>query len=257
MSEVLGLLRGLAEKEYILLKEYPIETIGGIAGMYIIFLTVFFGGSAVAGGQFGDAIGAVVVGFFLLMLATTSFQGVSDVFTKEAQWGTLERLVLSPLGFGRVTIAIAVVNVGVSFVWGISILILMLATTDVQLSFNVLSVVPILVFSIATTLGLGLFASGATVLYKRVGTMFRLFGLVFVGFVAAPVQSYPVLKLLPLAQGSYLLRRVMTDGVTLMELPPTEVAILVGVGIAYPLLGYFGFRWFVVRAKEKGVLGHY
>lgn len=257
MRETLRLFQGLAKKEYILLKEYPIETIGGIAGMYVIFLTVFFGGNAVAGDQFGETIGAVVVAYFLLMVATTSFQGVSEAFTMEAQWGTLERLVLSPLGFGRVTIALAVVNLGVSFVWGVSILLLMMITTDVNLSLNIVSVVPILLFSVATTLGLGLFASGSAILYKRVGSVFRLFGLVFVGFIAAPVQSYPVLKLLPLAQGSYLLRRVMADGKTLMGLPPAEVAILVGVGVGYPLVGYLALHWFVNRAKEKGVLGHY
>lgn len=257
MNDSLNLLIGIFEKEYILLKEYPVDTIGGVIGMYAIFLIIFFGGTAVAGGRVGSALGAIVVGYFLLMMATTSFQGISDTITEEAQWGTLERLTMSPLGIGRVVTFMSLAKLGVSFIWGVSILGLMLLTTDQTISLDLLSVVPIVVFGLATTIGLGLFTSGASILFKRIGSIRKLFGLLFVGFVAAPVEQYPILKALPLAQGSYLLRRVMDDGAAIWELPISELGILVGVGVGYYVLGYAFLLFFTKKAKRRGVLGHY
>lgn len=257
MRETYNLFYGVLEKEYILLKEYPVDTFGGIIAMYAIFLIIFFGGSAAAGSRIGDALGAIVVAYFLLMMATTSFQGVADAITEEAQWGTLERLTMSPHGLGRVVTFMSLAKLGVSFVWGFSILTLMLVTTGQTLAVDLLSVVPVAVFALATTIGLGLFTSGASVLYKRIDSIRKLFGLLFVGFVAAPVEQYPALKLLPLAQGSYLLRLVMDGGSSLRELPMDEVAILIGVGVAYFAIGYLGLLLFTRRAKKKGVIGHY
>jgi ABC-2 type transport system permease protein len=66
-----------------------------------------------------------------------------------------------------------------------------------------------------------------------------------------------MLKLLPLAQGSFLLRRAMGDGVRLWEFPPRELAVLVGVGVAYLVVGYAAFRWASRRARRAGSLGKY
>lgn len=257
VRKALNLCYGIFKKEYVLLKEYPIDTIGGVIGMYALFLLIFFGGSAVAGNRIGDALGAIVVGYFLLMMATISFQEMADAITEEAQWGTLERLTMSPFGIGQVASFMALAKLATSFVWGGSILVLMILTTGYSLSIDLVSVIPIVALSLSTTLGLALLMSGASVLFKRIDSVRKLIGLLFVGFVAAPVNQYPILKALPLVQGSHLLQQVMDGGYAIWELPATELVILFGVGVGYYALGYLALLWFTNEAKRRGVLGHY
>lgn len=257
MRKTLGLFWAVLYKEFILLKRYPVNTFGYIVGMYALFLVVFFGGRAVAGQRFDDSIGAVIIGYFLVVMAITAYQDLSGKFTREAQWGTLEQLFMSPLGFGRVSVMLAVANVLMTFFFGGIILVLMLATTRTPLQVDLLSVIPIVVLTIMSVLGVGFVFGGAAVRYKRISALFSLLQFGFLGLVAAPVQQYPVLKFLPLSQGSYLLGRVMEDGARIWELPADELAILAGVGVAYFAVGYLVFGFTTYQARKKGVMGHY
>ena len=49
----------------------------------------------------------------------------------------------------------------------------------------------------------------------------------------------------------------MNDGVKLWELPADDLALLVGVGLAYLLVGYLVFQYIQGLARRRGVLGDY
>jgi ABC-2 type transport system permease protein len=49
----------------------------------------------------------------------------------------------------------------------------------------------------------------------------------------------------------------MVDGVRLWELPPADLAVLVGVAAVYLGLGYAVFHYATRRARRLGVLGDY
>lgn len=253
----LRLFRAVVHKRFILMLRYPIDTIGSFAGVYLFFVLIFYGGKAVAGPQLDDSLGGLIVGYFLATMGITAYQELADTVTDEAQWGTLEQLYMSPLGFGAVMFAESVVHILVSFFWGAVILVLMVLTTGRTLAFDLLTVGPLVTLGVLSALGFGFIFAGAAVLYKRISNVFSAMTFVLLAFTAAPVGQYPSLKLLPLAQGSYLLRRAMNGGVRLWEMPPVELAILAGVAAAYLLLGYAIFALATRRAREKGVLGHY
>lgn len=78
-----------------------------------------------------------------------------------------------------------------------------------------------------------------------------------VGFIAAPVGSYELLKALSLTQGSYLLRQTMEDRILIWEIPVVELLILVATAIVYLGIEYYIFWLSQRRARRKGVLGHY
>ncbi|WP_416839178.1 ABC transporter permease [Haloferax sp. DFSO52] len=255
--EMLVLLGAVARKQYILLRRYPVNTVGGLLAIYVFFALIFFGGRAVAGAAFDNSLDSLIVGYFLVTMAFSAYQDLAGNVMTEAQWGTLEQLYMAPVGFGRVMAAKTVVNVAFSFLWGGATLLLMLVTTGRTLSIDLLTVVPLGIFALASVVGVGFVMAGLALLYKRVNSIFGLLQFGFIGLAAAPVAAAPVLKLLPLAQGSYMLQRAMTGGVRLWEFPLTELGILVGVGTAYVVVGYLVFRFLTRRARQRGVLGHY
>lgn len=253
----LGLFWAVFHKRVMLLVRYPVDTLGSLGTIYLFFALIFFGGRAVGGPAFDDSLGGIVVGYFLAVMGITAYQDTANNITDEAQWGTLEQLYMSPLGFGRVMLAESIVNVIISFVWGIVILALMILTTGQALAIDLVTVIPIATLAILSTLGLGFVFAGAAVLYKRISNVFGGMTFVLLAFAAAPVTQYPLLKALPLSQGSYLLRRAMDDGVRLWEFAPVELGILAGVAVGYLVIGYATFVAATRRAQKEGVMGHY
>lgn len=248
---------GLLKKELLLLLRYRVNTVSYLITMYVVFLTIFIGGRELGGEAFDDSLSAIIVGWFLITISHNAFNGVARTFIREASWGTLEQLYLAPTGFGRMTAFIAVVRMLISFVWGVIILGLMIVTTGKTVAVAVTDVVPIAALAISSIVGFGFVFGGAAILYKRIGSSFTLMQFVIVGLVAAPVGTVPALKLLPLAQGSYLLRLVMSEGRHVGSIPPTELGLLVLTGVGYPVLGYLVLKKTIDVAKRRGVMGHY
>ncbi|MDG5758560.1 ABC transporter [Natronococcus sp. A-GB1] len=252
-------LSALVRRDLLIMRRYPLNTAGAVLGLYALFLLVYVGGRSLVGPSFGETLGALIVGFFLFVMANASYQSLAGLFATEAKWGTLEQLYLSPIGFGPIAVLLSLSSLLVTFSVGFAMLALMLLTTGESISLDLLSIVPIVVLTLLSTIGLGLLFGGATVRYKNVSAVFGLVKFALVACIALGPASteFVVLKLLPLTQGSYLLQRVMNEGVRLWELEPTELSVLAVVGITYFVLGYALFRYCTDRARAAGVMGHY
>lgn len=256
-GNLLTLLWAITVKKAILLIRYPVNTASQMASIYLIFAVIFFGGRAVAGQALTDSLSGIIVGFFLFTMAIVSYSGLSWSITREAQWGTLEQLYMSPYGFGRVMILKVCVDVAFSFLWGALILVLMLLTTGKTLSVDVLTILPLIVLTLASAVGIGFVFAGAAVLYKRIENVFQLVQYGFIGLIAAPVHEYSFLRFLPVTQGSALLQRAMREGTALWNLPTAELGVLVGTAVFYAGLGYLIFLKATDRARRLGVMGQY
>ncbi|NEU56672.1 ABC transporter permease [Halorussus sp. MSC15.2] len=249
-------------KSLILMRRYLFNTVAQIVSMYMLFAVMFFGGQQVAGAAITESIDGIIVGYFLWMLIMSAYSSIAGNITNEAQWGTLEQLYMSPLGFDRVVGVKTVVNVAVSLLVSTTLLVLMLATMEVvsggvALSLDPLTVVPIVVLTLAPAVGLGYIFGGLALLYKRVESAFQLMQFAFVGLVAAPVEQFPLFKFAPFSLGSYLLREAMGQQKSLLELPAADLGLLVAVGVVYLGIGYGAFRFVQRTARERGVLGEY
>ena len=244
-------------KSLILMKRYLVNTLSQIVSMYLLFAVMFFGGQQLAGAAITNSIEGIVVGYFLWMLIMSSYSSIAGNITREAQWGTLEQLYMSPLGFDQIVGIKTIVNVLVSLLIATTLLVLMLLTTGVTLSFNLLTIMPIIVLTLAPAVGLGYIFGGLALLYKRIESAFQLMQFAFIGLIAAPVEQFAALKFAPFALGSYLLRQAMSEQQTLSEMPTADLGLLVAVGVVYLGLGYGIFRVIQTKARERGVLGEY
>lgn len=244
-------------KQLILLLRYPVNTASQFLTLIILFALIFFGGQAVAGAALTDTLDGIIVGFFLFTLAMTAYSGLAWNVTREAQWGTLERLVMSPHGFGTVMGVKTVVNVCMSFLWSAILLLVMMVMTGRWLTVDPVTIVPLLILTVMSVLGIGLLFAGLALVYKRIENLFQLVQFVFIGLIAAPVSSIKGLKLLPVTQGSYLTRVAMEDGVRLWEFPLQELGILLVTATVYLCIGGYCFYLASIKARREGLLGHY
>jgi ABC-2 type transport system permease protein len=244
-------------KRVLLMVRYPVNFFSNVANMLILFAAVFIGGRAVAPAAMSNTIEGIIVGYLLWALSMSAFSGLSWNVTRESQWGTLEQLFMSPFGFGRVMFAKTVVNVLVSFFTGSLVLVFMMALTGRWLTIDPLTLLPLGVLAVAPAVGIGFALGGLAIRFKRVENLFQIMQFVFIGLIAAPVANYPLLKWVPLAQGSQLLQTAMKDGVALWEFPPGELGVLVATAVGYVALGYAAFTYCQRWARREGVMGHY
>jgi len=247
----------ILKKDFTIVVRYPVNFAGGLISMFVLFLLLVEGGRRIGGPTFSESLGGIVVGYLVFMLATFAYQGLANSVNNEAQWGTLERLHLSPLGFGRVMIATAVSTTLVSFSYLLLMAPLAMFATGKWLAVDFLTVVPLALFGIASVLGLGFIFGGASVVYKRIGSIFRLLQFTFPVLIAAPVEQFPWVRALPVVQANVMLGKAMREGVRLWEFSPEALATLAAVGTGYFLAGYVGFLLFVRRARRLGVMGDY
>ncbi|WP_254537736.1 ABC transporter permease [Halomarina litorea] len=257
VRETVVLARAVAYKSLVLRVRYAFNTVTSLVTIYVFFALLVFGGRELAPQAIANTLDGIVVGFFLLLMATVAYADLSWDLTREAQWGTLEQLYMSPQGFGRVVAVKTGVNLLVSFGYGAVLLALMVATTGVSLALDPLTVVPLGLLTLASAVGVGFALGGLALVFKRIENLFQLVQFAFVALVALPVEEAPVLKLLPLSLGSHLLRRAMGEGVALWDLPTGDLALLCLTAAGYLGCGYVLFRRLSREARRRGTLGQY
>lgn len=251
------LLKVVGRKQVTHLVRYPVNTAALFASMFVFFAMIFFGGQAVAGPAIADSADGIVVGFFVWTMATRAFRGLAANVMNEARWGTLERLFVSPYGFGTVMAVETLVNVVLSVVWGSAMLLPMMLVTGRWLHVDPLTVIPLVLLTLTPIVGIGFLMGGLALLYKRVENLFGIVTFGFAGLIAAPAGQFELLKLLPATQGSYLTRVAMEDGVRLWEFPTTDLLFLVVPAVAYLAFGFYCFHRAQHRARREGSMGQY
>lgn len=257
MNRYIVLARVMGIKSVTLARRYFLNTVVGFLTLYVFFALIFFGGQFVAEDLISRSVGPLVVGYFLFTMAVSAYADLTHDLTDEAQWGTLEQLTVSPIGFTQVVAMKTVVNLVGTFATGVVLLALMMVTTTTWLYIPPITLVILGVLTLMPIVGLGFIFGGAALVYKQIGKVFPLVQLSFLGLIAVPVQNHVLLKLLPISLGSHLLQRVMTDGLRLWELPLFDLGLLVGKSVVYILIGVLIFQFATAKARERGVLGHY
>lgn len=247
----------------LLMVRYRVNFVAQIIGMYLFFAIIFFGGRAAVNGAgtgigaLGGTLDALIVGWFLWAMAQSAYSSLSGEITQESRWGTLEQLFMSPYGFSTILGTKVVINMLISVLMGGLMLAMMLLTTGRVLVIDVLTILPLVVLTLLTAIGLGYVFAGIALVYKQIAQLSQLMQFVLMGLIAAPAAELPLLKFLPLVQGSSMLQTSMRQGVRLWEFSPVDIAVLVGAAAVYATVGYLVFMLCLHVARDRGVMGHY
>ena len=255
----LVLFKAILKQQFVLMRRYMFDTVSALISIYIMFLLVFFGARALGGGApgFGDTLDGIVVGFLVLTFAIFAYSAFAQGMLREAQEGTLEQLYMSPLGFTWVSIFRMVSRFFIMLTFNVVLLVLMMATTGRWLHLDVVSLLLLILPTVIGVYGIGFAMGGLALVFKRIQSFVGIFQFAMLALVAAPIERFPILRFLPLAEGTRLIRRVMIEGISIFEIPASDLLFLFANSAFWFGVGFLVFKLLENIARNRGLLGHY
>lgn len=251
------LTKAFAQQAWIQMTRYAFDSIASLIGMYLLFLTLFFGVRGLTDVTEGATLSSLILGFNVWVLLAFAYSNVAGGLLGEAQTGTLEQVAMAPCGL----LAAVLIRFWVAFAFLIVqialLLVLAMTTTGVWLHFDVVSVVPLLLGAATGILGIGLAMGGLALVFKRMQNVSALVQFGLVALVAVPVDRFPLVKFVPISLGYQLLRKVMIDEVPITAIPVGDLAILFASAGVFLLLGVVAFQRMEAIAKDRALLGQY
>ncbi len=211
-----------------------------------------------------DRLAIALVGYLTWFYAIIVLNGMGNSLAEEAQSGTLEQIYMSPtpaavLLIGRIasTLILSTVMVAIA---GAGLMLLLRITIPLGWQW-----LPIFGLTLLGLLGMGYAAAGATIVFKRTGSLTNMFTniLLFLNGSLLPVDRLPewleiVAKGLPTTLGIIAMRRVIFDGESLAALwSDGTLVLLTAHSAVFVVVGWFGFRYAPGVAKRRGLLGQY
>ena len=253
------LFKTVLKKEFIEMKNYLFNTLFGMISIYLIFIFMFFGIKFISPStvKFGNTIEGLIIGYFIWLSSIFGYSDMSWGIMEEARAGTLEQLSMTPFGLHRVLIYRIISTFLLTFLYTIPMLFLMMITTGKFLHIDLLTVLPLILFTILPSFGLGFTMSGLGLIFKRLQASFQILQFVFIAFLIAPSDKIFAFKFLPFSLGVRLISQNMIHKIKILEMNHLDLIILVIVGFFYFFAGFYIFKVFEKIAKKKGVLGHY
>lgn len=252
------LLYGMAKRDVRTMFRYGFDMVTQLFSLVVLFALLFYGAKAVMGGhQTGNTLSSIVAGYFVWMVSVFSYGSTAQSLLQEATEGTLEQLAMSPFGLRAVIAMQFFSGLLVQFSMLVGMLFVMMAISGRWLHIDVLSLIPLLIFTVAGIFGVGLITGGAALVFKRIAALMQLLQFGFVAVVAAPIDKLPWFKYLPVAWGNLLIRRVLVDGTPITHMAAGDLLFLVVHGTAWLTLGLLVLGRFERIARERALLGHY
>ncbi len=229
-------------------------------GFLFIGISFFVSGGSPAPEQMAPAL----LGYLTWFYAAYAISDMSEGIREETQTGTLEQMYMSALPSsvllaGRSVSSMLISSVMVVLVGGILMLLL-----GIRIPVR-LEGVPIFVLTISGLYGFAFILGGATLIFKQVGALSNLLSnmLLFLNGSFLTVERMPVwlenaARSLPTTQGIDVLRRVVLDELTLVEVWRDGSLVWLVVHSAFFLLaGWTVYIWSERVARRRGLLGQY
>jgi len=246
-----------SRKVIIEMQRYLPNTLSLVATFYIIFLAMFFGISIIGDPATAEAnIQFVIISNAFWFLAIMAMTSMGWEVTTEATRGTLEQLAMSPVGLSAILLMRMVANIATQLVIIAAMLVLVMWTAGQWLNFD-LAMVPILLPTLISMIGIGYVVAGLSIIFKQIQALLQIMQFVFLGMTFVPLSVLPWLELAPFVKGVDLTRQVMTQGLGLGGLGPLDWLSLLLNAAVYFTLGLVFFRWCERVARRQGLLGQY
>lgn len=252
--KIINLFLGECRKYIAEIKRYFFNTVSGLVIFYIIFLAMFFGLRGFAGPGFDENnLDSLVVGYILWMQAMMAFQSVSYMLTEETQRGTLEQLCLCSMGMEWPLILRTILDAIFNFLFTLCILYITMLTTGRWLQIDIPRFAFILLISVPSVWGLGLFFGSLTMLFKKVQQLLQIvtFGLIAV----VSISAYPIssITFLPFAAGATTVQGMIRG----KSFPMYWYGIIVLVSTMYMAIGIIFFKLIEKTARRRNLLNQY
>ena len=254
----LNLIKANTRKDYIELKRYLPNTIAMLVSFFIIFLAMFAGIQIIGDPGTKDVnTQFIIVNYVFWYLALIVVQDIGHQIANEAIQGTLEQVNMSPLGLWKIMLARLVAAIFTNSIIVVILLFAAMLVTGQWLNIDVISILPILILTLISMIGLGFIIAGMTLVLKQIGALLQILQFILAGLVFIPLSVAPFLAFLPVVKGVDLVRAVMIDGLSILSFSPFDFFVLIFNAVFYFLLGLFFFLYCERVAMKKGLFAHY
>lgn len=245
-------------REFILLKRYLPNTISQLITFFCIFLAMFFGIKVIGDPTTMEAnVQYTIVSYVFWFLSLMAMSGIGWSIMSEAQLGTLEQMYMSPMGAWRILLARIISTTVQQLVILVVLLYLSMLVTGTWLNIDVVSILPVLVFTIISMFGISFMIAGMAIIVKQINAFLQVLQFILMGLTFLPLSLSPLLALLPVVKGVDMVRHIMVGGISIQEFQWTDFSSLIANALIYLVLGILVFKRCERIAMTKGVLGQY
>lgn len=251
-------LKANFRKEFIELKRYYPNTIAMIATGYFIFLAMFMGLKFVGNPATVDEnVQYTIVSMVFWILTMMALNQSSITVLQEAMRGTLEQLYLNPFGAWRILLSRIVAQISLELISIIILLFLAQLTSGQWLNLNPLTIIPIMIVTFVSMIGVGFMMAGLAIIFKQIQNFLQILQFILMGLVFIPLSSAPLMEFAPFVKGVNMVRMVMMDNLSLLDFTMFDYLSLILNAIVYLAAGLFIYLQCEKAAMRKGLLAQY
>ncbi len=264
MSQWRNLFQAELQRQWRLVRAYPINEIARLVLFTLVFFLVTGLSNLVAAGNFSErAQQTFLLGYLIWRISTGFLEDLVNAVAEDAKWGVLEQLTIS----GHSLLQLLSVRICILILYyslrAILMLFIILPLLKLSLPVRPLAMIPYLMTLLGMA-GLGLGFVGLHLIYKNIHFLINAitFTLFFLTGILTSFDDLPALfkisRLLPLSAGIDLLRQVAFTSINLPQLLQTATFWSMTLNtLFYLLVGIFLFRYGLQRAQQDGSLAHY
>lgn len=263
--ELLYLIKVSFEKSFKELIRYKFEMISMVAGLYFLFIAMFYGAKT-----FGTGIGAnpltldstlegFVAGYFLWTIMLMIFFDTSQGVISDANKGTLEQISMSGLGMKKVLIVKSLSNLVINVAMCFIVLFTIMATTGYWLNMQVGQLIIILLLGSFSMIGLSMVFGGLALIFKRIQSFLNIMQYLLIALVLPGNNAFAtwVAALIPFRPTIELFYRVALGNQNLLDFTAMEYGVVILNSVIYFGIGLLVFDLCSRKAKRSGLLGQY
>lgn len=209
------------------------------------------------------AQGNRLIAFLVWTFASAAIGLFTSSIQSSAETGVLEQLCMSPHGLSTILLAQAAGATLFQFSYVAVLYAIVTLTVKMNLVLPLGSVLLVLVLTILGLYGFAFIFGGLSLLFKRIGPVaiilrITLLPLAFVNLDGFPTAMKRLAQSAPMLQGTQMLKKLMVDDVSLVELiKSNDMTILVANTAAWLVVGLILFTFMENLSRDKGVLGSY
>ncbi|PKR83179.1 ABC transporter permease [Heyndrickxia camelliae] len=256
--KLLQLFNANFRREFILLKRYLPNTISELITFFCIFLAMFFGIKVVGDPSTMETnVQYTIVSYVFWFLSMGAMQGIGWSIMSEAQLGTLEQMYMSPMGAWRILLARIISTTLQQLIILAVLLYLAMLVTNTWLNIDVISILPVLIFTIISMFGISFMIAGMAIIIKQINAFLQVLQFILMGLTFFPMSISPFLAVLPVVKGVDMIRGIMIQNKTLVDFSWADYTSLIANAAIYLVLGILVFKRCERTAMTKGVLGQY
>lgn len=255
MKKLLALFAVETMKMYNEFKRYLFNTFTNLIVFFIIFIAMFYGIKFFAGPNISsDSLASLIIGYIMWTFAIIGFQDLAYGVYEEIQRGTLEQLYLSSIGIEIIFFFRSFLDFIFSLFFVGIVLIATMAVTGIWLSIDLLRVLPVLILSIPSLWGLGIFFGGLVMIFKKISSFMQIITFGLIGIVS--VSAYPLnfYSFLPFAAGSSTIQKMIRNNQNF----DYKWYLLLGlISLIYLIIGISAYKICENIARRKNLIGQY